>query len=955
MADPAGLSRRQVLKGSLGAAGALVAGPRLADAGAGRSPVAPRRSAASGPVDPAGDAAAAPPGALGAPVALTADDLGAPLGLSPDDVSFAWRVADNRRGALQSAYRIVVAKLDPTAPAEPGATVWDSGRRRSDHQAFVAYKGSPLAPDSVYSWTVQTWDRSRGLSPTAAPATFETGLRNDDWHASWITRPVDTAVEPDQYTYLRREFTLSPAPIVRGRAYVSADQRYELSVNATRAGKGQAYSYPDTKYYETLDITALLRPGAANAIALLTNWQGATKGHPAGTPGVIAQLSVLQADGTRTVVVTDGNWRVRRGAWLPGTQRDLEGDAVGYTENVNGQAVPLGWDSPGYDDSAWAPATVHGPAGTRPWTNLVSVRTRIVETPMPAVSVTTLASGAVVADFGRVYAAVPTVSFSRGSAGRVVTMRAGYLLDDSSSGHVVVGQPGQVSRTRGTQHTDMSYSYIQRGGSEQFHPFDYLGFRYFQVDDPGEALGPADLVALGRHSAVPDEHAASFSSSNPTIDAVFELGRHSALYTAQEQFVDTPTREKGPWLWDGFNESQTAMAAFGEQNLTHRALLEFAQSQHRYWRNGAVNKIYPTGLGALDINEFTEIYPEWVWRYWLHTGDTALLRFVYPVVSRLSDYVARSIDSSSGLVTRLASTSVYYDYPVVTRLNVLGVNVFRRTADMAVALGLRRREANRHRQRQASLLKALNGALTRGDGTYADGRHADGTQVRSASQEANACALAYGVVPAAKRKTVAAHVASGGLQAPPRTATEVLSALAENGRVDDVVRILSDTTHDGWANIVAQGGTFTWEVWRPSDVNGDSMSHGWGSNVLVSIQRLLLGVRPASPGFASMEIVPALDALDEATGTAPTPRGPVTVSWRRNAGPNGPVDLDVDVPANSRATVHIPVHANSVLTESGQPLLRHGEVRLSARSAAEATIEIGAGSYQFRRHEPGTL
>jgi hypothetical protein len=155
---------------------------------------------------------------------------------------------------------------------------------------------------------------------------------------------------------------------------------------------------------------------------------------------------------------------------------------------------------------------------------------------------------------------------------------------------------GSVSTAHGTQHTDMSYSYVERGGAETFEPFDYLGFRYLQIDSPGERLVPGDIVALVRHAAVPDEQAGTFSSSNPTIDAVFALAAHSALYTAQEQYIDTPTREKGSWLWDGFNESEAAMAAFGEQNLSRKSLLEFAESQRRYWPNGAVNKIYPTGL-----------------------------------------------------------------------------------------------------------------------------------------------------------------------------------------------------------------------------------------------------------------------------------------------------------------------------------------------------------------------
>ena len=932
------VSRRQVLGGGLTGAAALVVAGVATGEWAGPTPAGVAE----------GSAAPKPGPAPGRPTGLTVDGLVAPVGLGLDDVNFGWHVGDTRRGAAQRAYRLVVSRPAPTGGRATPATVWDSGRVASGEQAFVSYRGPALAPDTLYRWSVQTWAASGGPSGFAPTATFETGLRDRDWTARWIGRAAPA--EPDLYTYARTEVVLHDSPVVRARAYVSGDQQYELSVNGTRAGKGQAYCYPDSQYYETLDVTSLLRPGAPNAIAILSNWQGATKGHPAGKPGVIAQVSILHRDGHRAIVATDGSWRVRNGAWLPATQRDLEGDQVDFTENIDGGLVPVGWDRPGFDDSGWAPAAVLGRAGVAPWRHLVAVRTRIVEEPVEPVSLTRLASGAVVADFGKVYAAVPTVTFHKGVAGRVVTMRAGYLLDEPTPGQPFTGEAGRVSTTRGTQHTDMSYSYVQRGGTEEFHPFDYLGFRYFQVDDPGETLAPGDVVARTRHAAVPDEHAGTFTSSAPGVDAVFELARHSALFSAQEQFIDTPTREKGPWLWDGFNESRTAMAVFGEQNLTRKSLLEFAQSQARYWKNGSINKIYPTGLGALDINEFTEIYPEWVWQYWMHTGDRSLLKAVYPVLVRLSGYVHDSIDGGTGLVDDLPSTSIYYSFPIVTRLNVLGANVFRRTADAGAALGRPAAEVAVHRRRQVQLTAAVNRHLTRGDGMYVDGIDGSGARTAQASQDANACALAYGVVPAGRQAAVAAFVAGQGMAVPPRTADEVLRGLAMAGRTEDVVRLLTDPTIDGWARILALGGTFTWEVWEPSDANGDSMSHGWGSTVLVDIQRTLLGVRPTSPGYASFDVTPPRAGLAQAAGMVPTPRGTVSVSWQRSreAVAPGPFTLDVTVPPNSAATVQLPVGTATGVTESGRPLRSAPGVRVVPGARGEVVVGVGAGQYRFR-------
>ncbi len=100
-------------------------------------------------------------------------------------------------------------------------------------------------------------------------------------------------------------------------------------------------------------------------------------------------------------------------------------------------------------------------------------------------------------------------------------------------------------------------------------------------------------------------------------------------------------------------------------------------------------------------------------------------------------------------------------------------------------------------------------------------------------------------------------MSSLGMQTPPQNAPEVLRTMALAGLYDDLATRLLDATSDGWANILARGATFTWEVWNPSDLIGDSMSHGWGSPVTLEIQRSLLGVQPIRPGFSSLRRVPA--------------------------------------------------------------------------------------------------
>ncbi len=106
----------------------------------------------------------------------------------------------------------------------------------------------------------------------------------------------------------------------------------------------------------------------------------------------------------------------------------------------------------------------------------------------------------------------------------------------------------------------------------------------------------------------------------------------------QQQFVDTPTREKGQFLQDAVNISFATMAAWRERDATQKAIDEFVASQARHWPDGRVNAVYPNGDGRRDIPDFTLVLPLWVWRYHLETGDLTLLRRAYPALTNFAVY-----------------------------------------------------------------------------------------------------------------------------------------------------------------------------------------------------------------------------------------------------------------------------------------------------------------------------
>ncbi|MBT4496163.1 MAG: hypothetical protein HOC74_00490, partial [Gemmatimonadetes bacterium] len=91
-----------------------------------------------------------------------------------DRPRFGWIVNDRRNGALQSAYRILVAS-DPEILAREEGDVWDSGRVESSRSIDVIYGGKPLDSHAEFCWPVCPWNGWGEMSPWSAPQGFRTG------------------------------------------------------------------------------------------------------------------------------------------------------------------------------------------------------------------------------------------------------------------------------------------------------------------------------------------------------------------------------------------------------------------------------------------------------------------------------------------------------------------------------------------------------------------------------------------------------------------------------------------------------------------------------------------------------------------------------------------------------------------------------------------------------------
>ena len=116
----------------------------------------------------------------------------------------------------------------------------------------------------------------------------------------------------------------------------------------------------------------------------------------------------------------------------------------------------------------------------------------------------------------------------------------------------------------------------------------------------------------------------------------------------------------------------------------------------------------------------------------------------------------------------------------------------------------------------------------------------------------------------------------------------IIQAMARLGKYDEAL----ETIRDQWGKQINYGATSFFEVFRPSwnidlgkndpPPNGQcgytSIAHPWGGGVVKWISEEILGIKPVSPGFKSIEIMPHPGrTLTDIRGEVPTPLGSVGV------------------------------------------------------------------------------
>lgn len=198
----------------------------------------------------------------------------------------------------------------------------------------------------------------------------------------------------------------------------------------------------------------------------------------------------------------------------------------------------------------------------------------------------------------------------------------------------------------------------------------------------------------------------------------------------------------------------------------------------------------------------------------------------------------------------------------------------------------------------------------------------------------------------------------------------ILEALGTARRDDDAICVI----HDQWGALLDYGATTaSAEMFLPAyaealgtndaPINGQcgftSLCHPWGAMPVNYLNERVLGIRPAAPGFERVDIIPRPGGkLSLVSGTTPTPRGPVSLSFDAEQGV-----CEVSIPPGATARVGIPKTGRiieEIRTPEGDTVWSRadGSFRNGWAGAEDGeyvyVLSVREGSYRFLVQYSGT-
>ncbi|SDO70838.1 alpha-L-rhamnosidase [Nakamurella panacisegetis] len=476
----------------------------------------------------------------------------------------------------------------------------------------------------------------------------------------------------------------------------------------------------------------------------------------------------------------------------------------------------------------------------------------------------------------------------------------------------------------------------------------------------------------GAYTTQLDTGAANTAKSWPYVDG--EADSSNAVVPGadptKEVIYDGGKRDRIVWQGDLAVEGPVTYLSTGDKDAVENSLASLASQQLADGYVPAESLVGGHNTGEeRTYGEYVTWFVNNMQQNWMYTGDKAFLTKWWPAVQKAMAWLesVRQQDPQ-GLISFGAANSCghygYTDCGHETYINALYVRNLQQAASLAKVMG-DNSSATTYATTARTVSAAINAQLwDPAAGAYRYSRETPD----SYPQDANATAVLTGVATGTRATSALAYLRAhnwstlGSLTVPVATAPaslpafyaplssgfEVDARLAQGGSDPLVGQSGEQLVKNFWGWMLQQDpGTTFWEHVEPNGTPNlsqfSSLAHGWASSPTVSLTQSVLGLTPASGGYATWTARPTPGSLSWAEGTVPTPHGDLVASWQHS---RSGFSLQLTAPKGTSGSVQVPTFGDTVkVTVDGRTVWdgKHGSASL--QNGYVIVNHVGAGKH----------
>jgi hypothetical protein len=464
---------------------------------------------------------------------------------------------------------------------------------------------------------------------------------------------------------------------------------------------------------------------------------------------------------------------------------------------------------------------------------------------------------------------------------------------------------GGVALYQSNPFTDSADRFILRGGRQRVELFHPRGGKLVQVTlrAPGAAtacLSLHDLFVRSRQTLEEDE--SLFSCDKAALEWAWPVAMRTLIASTDESYSDCPWRERGSYIGDSYVNLHLNVVLNQEYRILRRTLRVFAEAQ---LPNGQLAGCAPSWLRK-QHDDFTLIWILALHDFWSLTGDTTLVKELWPVVRRI--WTSPTWERHSSGLWNAENRRLFIDWGCIRsersgKANAT-INMFRfaaanACANLASALG-EVDEATAFRTEGKFVEKSLLSSLW----DESEGRFQASVDANTPALHANILALAFGIGDRKTRSRILSYVEpklrenfkkgvrgemqSGHLEL--YFLHYALPALATHER-PDLAELLVDQ-HYGYLMNLGDD-TFP-ECFCTVEKALGSRCHSWSGAAAIYAARHVLGIRPAEHGNPRKLLCdPNVHGITRASGRIAHPEGWIEIAWEKL---NGKLHVSINAP-----------------------------------------------------------